>query len=736
MPFILQDGKLVEVTDAQFAAFGGGEAGVRTTTAEERRAKAAAEAAAGGQNIQTTGSNSANNQQIINPNTTNNTPGQTLSKVPAPLRESDIPPGDEDLYEYNLEGQLVKASVRPTDTVTSVPPIPGVEPASSGWARAANEVKVTPEELNAAGITNVPAGTPMRPSSSNTTTSQETITGGTVTTTTVTPTTYKDNDQSRALQSEADALAAKQEERRAALRAEGKTGAEILRDPEMRQLSQEKQAKELAAQNAKSVDQAGTATTTTSPGSGTVNEQTVDGQYLTTKTSGDDPTAAAGAENQYVASGGPVEATEPGAIPAGEDPYVDDTTGLTEFTEGDEVRWEDPTDAGLLPTEVPYEDTEGTEAFDNNFGAGVDSAPDPYEVDGAGIGLTEEEQQFQDNPQQFGVDPYEVDGAGIGLTEEEIQFQDNPRSPDVDPYEVDNNDRALNDDEIAAQDNPPGQTAAQQANLANARAQATLQAQRKQANDGDWRVKLRLAPGADYLYRASNGQGSEAGILQPLAETDGVIFPYTPIISTSYKANYSNYDLTHSNYRGYFYQGSHVDEITIQAVFTAQDSTEANYLLAVMHFFKSVTKMFYGKDANAGTPPPLVFLQGLGQYQFNLHPCLVSSFNYSLPNDVDYIRAGSPNIDGTNLLQRRRRDPVVTNPFFSAWKRLEQIGATKGGIKTPPPPPTLGTNSPTYVPTKMDMTITLLPTQTREQVSKQFSLKQFANGQLVKGGFW
>jgi len=40
------------------------------------------------------------------------------------------------------------------------------------------------------------------------------------------------------------------------------------------------------------------------------------------------------------------------------------------------------------------------------------------------------------------------------------------------------------------------------------------------------------------------------------------------------------------------------------------------------------------------------------------------------------------------------------------------------------------------VPTKLDMTITLLPTQTRSQVSKQFSLKQFANGDLVKGGFW
>ena len=41
-----------------------------------------------------------------------------------------------------------------------------------------------------------------------------------------------------------------------------------------------------------------------------------------------------------------------------------------------------------------------------------------------------------------------------------------------------------------------------------------------------------------------------------------------------------------------------------------------------------------------------------------------------------------------------------------------------------------------YVPTKMEIDITLIPVQTRTQVSKQFSLKGFANGQLLKGGFW
>jgi hypothetical protein len=268
-----------------------------------------------------------------------------------------------------------------------------------------------------------------------------------------------------------------------------------------------------------------------------------------------------------------------------------------------------------------------------------------------------------------------------------------------------------------------------------AQRQAVLEAQRKLVNNGDWRVRLSLAAGADYLYNESPN-----GILWPLKQTNGVIFPYMPKIDVAYKADYDSYSLTHSNYKGYFYKSSYTDAVTLTATFTAQDTSEANYLLAVIHFFRSVTKMFYGQDAQRGAPPPMVYLTGLGEYQFAAHPCVVSSFQYNLPNDVDYIRAGSPNTNGTNLLTRRSRQDLPTNPITGAVKRLENLfssqGINKGAISSPPAPPTLGKNSPTYVPTKIDCTISLLPMQTRAQVSQVFSLKSFANGDLIKGGFW
>jgi len=269
------------------------------------------------------------------------------------------------------------------------------------------------------------------------------------------------------------------------------------------------------------------------------------------------------------------------------------------------------------------------------------------------------------------------------------------------------------------------------AGVAEARRQQTLLDQQRTLNKADWRLRLSLADNSNYLYNSA-----DPGILLPLQNSNGVIFPYTPQISTSYKANYSNYDLTHSNYRGYFYQNSYTDAITITAAFTAQDSKEADYLLAVIHFFRSVTKMFYGQSPNLGSPPPICYLNGLGEFQFNKHPVLVTQFNYTLPNSVDYIRAGSSNNLQLNQTQLRSKTNTA-NPALTSVNRLATALLTKGAAQTPRPPPKLPIkNNPTYVPTKMDIVITLLPAQSRTQVSQQFNLQSFANGNQLRGGFW
>jgi hypothetical protein len=271
--------------------------------------------------------------------------------------------------------------------------------------------------------------------------------------------------------------------------------------------------------------------------------------------------------------------------------------------------------------------------------------------------------------------------------------------------------------------------------LTNTQAQATKQDTSNFKQLGDWRVRLSLAPGATYLYKDPNVLTSNS-ILLPLAQTDGVIFPYTPAISVSYVADYAPTNVTHSNYTFNSYSNSKVENITIGCDFTAQDTAEATYLLAVIHFFKSVTKMFYGRDNNPknGTPPPLCYINGLGAFQFDEHPLAITAFNYTLPTDVDYIRAGIPTTDpGVN------KSPQTTksNSSSTSGERLNNNNLSTGGRSAPPVfSINYSTREPTYVPTKISLAITAIPIITRNDISNIFSLEKYATGELLRKGIW
>lgn len=243
----------------------------------------------------------------------------------------------------------------------------------------------------------------------------------------------------------------------------------------------------------------------------------------------------------------------------------------------------------------------------------------------------------------------------------------------------------------------------------------------------DWRVRLALAPDGPttkYMYRADF-----PGILGPLRATDGVVFPYTPSISVNYAATYEPTSPVHSNYKINQYTNSSVDQVNITCDFTAQDVAEANYLLAVIHFFRSMTKMFYGQDdiPKNGTPPPLCYLFGLGEYQFSALPLAITGFSYSLPNDVDYIKtiaaspAGSPQPAIKNAANTPAR--LGANITAGGKKPSTNYGAT----------PSSAGVAPTYVPTKIQLAITCIPMMSRNMVSNKFSLKEYANGNLLKG---
>lgn len=278
----------------------------------------------------------------------------------------------------------------------------------------------------------------------------------------------------------------------------------------------------------------------------------------------------------------------------------------------------------------------------------------------------------------------------------------------------------ISDAEIAAIQ-AEGQASIEAAIL-EAQGEATAQDQANFAAKEDWRVRLSLAPDSQYLYNAK----PDPGILKPLLETDGVIFPYTPSISVNYAANYEQTNIVHSNYKIFQYSGSGVDAVSLSCNFTAQDTYEANYLLAVIHFFRSMTKMFYGQDDNPknGTPPPLCYMFGMGGYQFAAHPLAIQGFSYTLPDDVDYIKTTSASPAGS----------PKPSKYTASDTRLAGTGVGKGG-KGPGPNFTTspGNDTVTWVPTRIQMTITCVPIMSRNSISNRFSLRDYASGKLLNG---
>jgi chemotaxis protein histidine kinase CheA len=263
--------------------------------------------------------------------------------------------------------------------------------------------------------------------------------------------------------------------------------------------------------------------------------------------------------------------------------------------------------------------------------------------------------------------------------------------------------------------------------LQNTREQAITQDTLNYNQLPDWRVRISLAQGASYLYKVQN-----PGILKPLQATNGVVFPYTPSIQMGYVSNYDAFELVHSNYKIFQYKNSAVEQLSITADFTAQDATEAAYVLAVIHFFRTVTKMFYGKDQNPkpGTPPPLCYINGMGDFQFNQHPLVISNFSYTLPNDVDYIRAGAPTLPAG---QSSSGYSTPNNSTNTSTSRMQSNNVPAGGQNAAPNWTTQTNIEPTYIPTKIQVSITALPIVTRKDISDNFSVRDYATGALMRG---
>lgn len=238
-------------------------------------------------------------------------------------------------------------------------------------------------------------------------------------------------------------------------------------------------------------------------------------------------------------------------------------------------------------------------------------------------------------------------------------------------------------------------------NINNIAIPPTVKFNTSTAENTDWRIRLVDRSGKYY----------QGPLLNPLAQTGGMIFPYTPQIGITHTSNWNPQLPIHSNFPVKEYANSQVDNIIITGDFTAQNHEEARYCLAVIHFTRSISKMNFGQDADAGTPPPLLFLEGLGAYMLPQLPVVVLSTYLDLPADVDYLTV---NVNGIPT----KRD-IGARPGFEGFDGPEPAELISGNLAK--------------IPTQFSLNVTLGIAHSRESTSTVFSLNDFLNGGLIGG---
>lgn len=192
--------------------------------------------------------------------------------------------------------------------------------------------------------------------------------------------------------------------------------------------------------------------------------------------------------------------------------------------------------------------------------------------------------------------------------------------------------------------------------------------------EDDWRVRLTVP-------RELNS----SSVIRPLFEmTNGkMVFPFNPTVLLGHSANYDSIQPVHTNYPFYAYQSSQVDQFTISGSFVSENQADARYWIAVVHFLRTMTKMFYGNGNNVGKPPMMSRLNGYGPHVFNNIPVLITNWTTDLPQDIDYI-------------------PCTVN------------------------------GEQNYVPTDSLITVTCVPNYARISHAR-FDLTRFANGDFIGG---
>jgi hypothetical protein len=201
-------------------------------------------------------------------------------------------------------------------------------------------------------------------------------------------------------------------------------------------------------------------------------------------------------------------------------------------------------------------------------------------------------------------------------------------------------------------------------------------------------------------------------------------FPYTPQIDYSNDVKYESFNLTHTIYQPYAYAKTENPQLSLQCKFSSHTVEHFGISENAIRFLRIYTKMNYGREDNErGQPPRILRFFAMGNPIFYNVPVVISRFNITFPEDVDYIK-GVPGIvnnrDAPRNVENVGNRAMPTNGVAVVNDALQTRTDRDNFI---------------YLPAFFQVSITLLLQQNIAKTVKQFTLPDFAAGKLSKDGY-
>jgi len=180
----------------------------------------------------------------------------------------------------------------------------------------------------------------------------------------------------------------------------------------------------------------------------------------------------------------------------------------------------------------------------------------------------------------------------------------------------------------------------------------------------DTRVRIRVP--SKYLTAVTSGFSDELSV----TNLGGIIFPYTPSITYSVKAEYATQTPLHSNFALQFFKNSSIGEISISGKFSVENAKDAELYISTVHLIKSLIRMRSGGaregDADSGSPPPVCRLEAYGDMMLKNVPIVINSFRIDLPDNVDYFSfKGNNPLIGYNSVPTLSTIQITCLPMYS-----------------------------------------------------------------------